>query len=111
MKGIPVTTAQLNLAEFTARAGQVAEMLKALANRARLMVLCQLVEHGEMRVGDLADAVGLSQSALSQHLARLRDEGLVAFRRDGQTLFYRIEDPRCEALLATMHRLYCSEEN
>ena len=98
----------MDLAQFTARAGQVAEMLKALANRARLMVLCQLVEHGEMRVGELADAVGLSQSAQSQHHARLREEGLVAFRREGQTLFYRIDDPRCEALLAAMHRLYCS---
>ncbi len=85
-------------------------MLKALANRARLMVLCQLVEHKEMRVGDLVAAVGLSQSALSQHLARMRDEGLVSFRRDGTELFYRIADPRCEALLGTLHTLYCTQE-
>jgi len=100
-----------DLADFTARAGEVADVLKALGNRARLMVLCKLVEHDEMRVGDLATEVGLSQSALSQHLAKMREEGLVAFRRDGQTLFYRVGDPRCEALLATLHRLYCSEEN
>lgn len=99
-----------DLADFTARAGEVADVLKALSNRARLMVLCKLVEHGEMRVGDLAGEICLSQSALSQHLARMREEGLVAFRRDGRTLFYRIDDPRCEALLATLHRLYCSEE-
>ena len=105
-----MATLPIDIADFTARAGQVAELLKALANRARLMVLCQLVEHGEMRVGDLAGEIGLSQSALSQHLARMREEGLVAFRREGQTLFYRIDDPRCEALLATLHRLYCSEE-
>lgn len=103
-------TAPADLTEFTARAGEVADMLKALANRARLMVLCKLVERREMRVGDLAEEVGLSQSALSQHLARMRDEGLVAFRREGQTLFYRIADQRCEALLATLHQLYCSEE-
>ncbi len=99
-----------DLALFTERAGDVAAMLKALANRARLMVLCQLVEQGEMRVGDLVIAVGLSQSALSQHLARMRDEGLVAFRRDGKELFYRIADPRCEALLTTLHALYCTQE-
>lgn len=93
---------------FAARAEQVAAMLKALGNRARLMVLCKLVERGEMRVGELADEVGLSQSALSQHLARMRDENLVAFRREGQSLFYSVADPRCEALLATLYRLYCS---
>ena len=106
-----MTTLSADLTQFTARAGEVADMLKALANRGRLMVLCQLVEHGEMRVGDLAEAVGLSQSALSQHLAKMREEGLVAFRRDGQSLFYRIGDARCEALLATLHTLYCSKES
>ena len=105
-----MTTTPLDLADFTARAGEVAEVLKALASRPRLMALCKLAEHGEMRVGDLADEVGLSQSALSQHLAKMREEGLVAFRREGQQLFYRIDDPRCEALLVTLHRLYCSQE-
>lgn len=105
-----MATIPADLTEFTARAGEVADMLKAMANRARLMVLCKLVEHGELRVGDIAGEVGLSQSALSQHLAKMREEGLVAFRRDGQTLFYRIADPRCEALLAALHQLYCSEE-
>ena len=105
-----MTSLPTDLADFAARAGEVADVLKALGNRARLMVLCKLVEHGEMRVGELADEIGLSQSALSQHLARMREKGLVAFRRDGQTLFYRVADGRCEALLATLHRLYCSEE-
>lgn len=106
-----LSEATADLADFTARASEVADMLKALANRGRLMVLCQLVENGEMRVGDVAEAVGLSQSALSQHLAKMREEGLVAFRRDGQTLFYRIADARCEALLAVLHTLYCSKED
>lgn len=91
------------------RAEEVAATLKALANSRRLLVLCKLVEAGEMRVGDLADAVHLSQSALSQHLAKMRDEDLVAFRREGQTLWYRIADPRIEALLATLYNLYCAE--
>ena len=103
-------TAMADLEQFEARAGEVATMLKALASRPRLMVLCKLVEQGEMRVGEIADALDLSQSALSQHLAKMRDEGLVGFRREGQSLFYSIADPRCEALLATLHRLYCPED-
>ena len=94
---------------FAAKAGEVADVLKAMANGRRLMVLCKLVEHGEMTVNDLAKAVGLSQSALSQHLARMREEGLVAFRRESQTLWYRIADPRTEALLASLYQLYCKE--
>jgi DNA-binding transcriptional ArsR family regulator len=100
-----------DLARFSARADEVAVILKALAHRARLMVLCQLAEHGELRVGDLVNAVGLSQSALSQHLAKMRDEEILTFRRDGKELFYRIADPRCAALLNTLHGLYCSEES
>ena len=75
--------------------------------RRRLMILCKLVEWGEANVGTLAEAVDLSQSALSQHLAKMRDEGLITFRRESQTLWYRIADPRIEELFATLHRLYC----
>jgi ArsR family transcriptional regulator len=89
------------------RAAEVAGILNAVANERRLMVLCKLVEWGEANVTTLADAVGLSQSALSQHLAKLRDEGIVAFRRDAQTIWYRIADPRVEELFATLHRLFC----
>lgn len=91
------------------KAAQVAGLLGALANERRLMILCRLVEWGEGSVGALAEAVGLSQSALSQHLAKMRQEGLVAFRRDSQTLWYRIADPRVEELFATLHRLFCRE--
>ena len=99
----------VDLATFEAHAGVVADLLKALGNRRRLMVLCKLAEHGEMTVNDLAGEVGLSQSALSQHLAKMRGEGLVAFRREAQALWYRIADPRCEALLATLYQLYCKD--
>jgi ArsR family transcriptional regulator len=92
-----------------AKAGQVADLLRALANDRRLLILCTLVEVGEATVGTLAEEVGLSQSALSQHLARMREEGIVTFRRDAQTLWYRIADPRVESLLATLHRLYCRD--
>ncbi len=98
----------VDLAMFETNASAVADTLKAIANQRRLMVLCKLVENGEMVVGDLADAVGLSQSALSQHLAKMREEGLVAFRRESQTLWYRIADSRIETLLATLYRLYCA---
>jgi DNA-binding transcriptional ArsR family regulator len=71
------------------------------------MILCKLVEWGEGQRDPLAEAVGLSQSALSQHLAKMREEGLVTFRRESQTLWYRIADPRIEQLFATLHRLFC----
>lgn len=90
------------------QANQVAEILQTLANGRRLFVLCQLQELGEANVTTLAAAARLSQSALSQHLAKLRAEGLVTFRREGQTLWYRIADPRVEELLATLHRLFCT---
>lgn len=100
----------MDLPAFEKKAGEVAQALKAIGNARRLMVLCKLAEHGERTVGDLAQDVGLSQSALSQHLARMRDEGLVAFRRESQTLWYRIADPRTQALLATLYQLYCQED-
>jgi len=90
-----------------ARAAEVAGILRALANERRLMILCKLVERGEDNVNSLAETVGLSQSALSQHLAKMREEGLVTYRRESQTLWYRIADPRIEDLFATLHRLYC----
>jgi ArsR family transcriptional regulator len=99
----------MDLATFEANAGAVAELLKALGNRRRLMVMCKLAEHGEMRVGALAEAVGLSQSALSQHLALMRAEGLVEARREAQAMHYRIADERCARLLVTLHDLYCQE--
>lgn len=99
----------MDLATFEAKAGAVANLLKAMANTRRLMILCKLVEHGEMTVGDLAVEVALSQSALSQHLAKMRQERLVTFRRDSQTLWYRIADARTETLLGTLYQLYCKD--
>ena len=93
--------------DFEANALEVANTLRALGNERRLMILCKLVEAGEMTVGALVEAVGLSQSALSQHLAKMRDENIVTFRRDSQTLWYRIADPRIEQLMAELHRLFC----
>ena len=97
----------LDLETFEKQATEVADILRALANERRLMILCKLVEWGEANVTSLAEAVGLSQSALSQHLARMRDEGIVTFRRESQTIWYRIADPRIEQLFATRYGLFC----
>jgi ArsR family transcriptional regulator len=99
-----------DLATFAANATLVADILRALANERRLMILCKLVEWGEVTVGSLAEAVGLSQSALSQHLAKMREEGIVTYRRESQTLWYRIADARTEALLGHLQQLYCPPE-
>jgi DNA-binding transcriptional ArsR family regulator len=99
----------MDLATFEEKADQVSDVLKAIANARRLMLLCKLVEHGELTAGDLHRDLGLSQSASSQHLAKMREEGLVTFRREGQTLWYAIADPRVETLLATLYQLYCKD--
>jgi DNA-binding transcriptional ArsR family regulator len=91
------------------QAAAAARMLKLLGNEYRLLILCFLIARGEMKVGDLVDAVGLSQSALSQHLALLREDGLVAFRRASQTLYYRVSDPRAARILKLLKELYCGE--
>ena len=92
------------------KTAEVADILRALANERRLLILCTLVERGEASVNALAAAVGLSQSALSQRLARMREEGLVTFRRESQTLRYCIADPRIEELLAKLHEMFCGPE-
>jgi ArsR family transcriptional regulator, virulence genes transcriptional regulator len=89
------------------RAARAAAMLRALGNPNRLMVLCSLVE-GEQSVGALNQKVPLSQSALSQHLARLREEDLVATRRESQTIYYRIADPVVFELIETLYGRYCA---
>lgn len=96
----------IGLERFQASAGEAAALLRALSNEKRLMILCQLGE-GEMSVGQLLPQVGLSQSALSQHLAKLRDEALVSTRRDGTTIFYRIADPAVLKVIAVLAEIYC----
>lgn len=94
-------------ADFSAQAADAVAVLKSIAHEGRLLVLCYLGEAGELSVGQLADRVGLSQSALSQHLAKLRAEGLVATRKQAQTVHYRIAEPKVTTLLAVLHDLYC----
>lgn len=94
---------------FSAEAGEAVSLLKAMANQSRLLILCYLAEGGEMSVGELVERVGLSQSALSQHLAKLREEGLVTTRKQAQTVYYRVCDPKAGQLLALLHDLFCPE--
>ncbi len=95
--------------EFSRQAGEATRLLKVMANECRLLALCYLADAGEMSVGELTDRLGLSQSALSQHLARLREEGLVATRKEAQTVFYRVCDPKAEQVLALLHQIFCPE--
>lgn len=95
------------MAEFERKAADAAGLLKLLANENRLLILCRLVLARELSVNELADAVGLSQSALSQHLAKMREDGLLATRREAQTVFYRISDPNAARILALLKSIYC----
>lgn len=96
--------------ELAENAAAIADLLKAVANQHRLLILCFLATESEMSVNAIVERVGLSQSALSQHLAKLREEQLVATRRQAQTIFYRIADPRVATLMTTLHSLYCLPE-
>lgn len=93
------------------RAGDVrraASTLALLANPQRLRILCRLVRHGELSVGQLNEGLPLSPSALSQHLARLRRQRLVVTRKESQTVYYRLHRPDVVEILATLNRLYCA---
>jgi len=95
--------------ELERHATQAAKMLRSIASKWRLLVLCNLVK-GEKSVGELQSIVGLSQSALSQHLAVLRHEKLVAFRREAQTIYYRLSGREVDAVLTTLYELYCGPD-
>lgn len=86
----------------------VAVILKQLANPYRLIILCSLAQQ-EMAVGDLNEQVELSQSALSQHLAKLRESKIVATRRESQTIYYRIANPKIKVLLEVLQQQFCED--
>ncbi len=96
----------LSMDAMRAHASDAARLLKALANDRRLLVMCALAE-GERTVGELNAGVDLSQSALSQHLALLREEGLVLTRREAQAIYYRLADGPVHDIIAVLHRVYC----
>jgi DNA-binding transcriptional ArsR family regulator len=96
-----------DLSALRRNAGAAASMLRAVANERRLMILCLLIVDEELSAGELAQEVGLSHSATSQHLAKMREEGLITFRRESQTVHYRIADSDVKRLIATLKTIYC----
>ncbi len=100
---------EIEPSELELHADQAADMLRSMSNKWRLLVLCNLVR-GEKSVGQLQAIIGLSQSALSQHLAVLRRKRLVAVRREAQTVFYSISGREAAAVLTTLYGLYCAPE-
>ena len=99
----------IDMSRLEASAARAAGLLKAMSNERRLMILCRLGDE-ECQVGALQTAVGLSQSALSQHLALLREDGLVVARRQGVTMHYVVADPAVERVIALLAELYCPPE-
>ncbi|MDZ4309142.1 MAG: metalloregulator ArsR/SmtB family transcription factor [Cypionkella sp.] len=89
------------------RAADAAAFLKALSHEGRLMILCHL-SAGEKSVTALEDLLDVRQAAVSQHLARLRSEGLVTTRRDGKVIYYTIKDPKVRAMIALVHEMFCA---
>lgn len=92
--------------ELKRHAAEAAALLKELANPSRLLILCQLIG-GEKSVGELCRAIELSQSAVSQHLARLREAQLVDTEKRGQMVYYRLCNMEAHALLSTLYLIYC----
>ena len=97
----------MKLAELQKKASRATSLLKAMANSSRLLILCQLAE-GEKSVGELERLVGLSQSGLSQHLALLRRKGIVATRREAQSIFYSLASKEAEAIIAALYQVFCA---
>jgi DNA-binding transcriptional ArsR family regulator len=96
----------MQIEEMQTQAGKAVGLLKALANENRLLILCHLQER-ELSVGEINDSLGLSQSALSQHLAILRRDGLVTTRKAAQTVFYSLKSEEVRAVISVLHGLYC----
>jgi DNA-binding transcriptional ArsR family regulator len=90
-------------------AAEAAALLRLLGNERRLLLLCMLIAEGEAHVGKLAQRVRLSQPAVSQHLAKLREDGLVTTRRTGTTIHYRIADPRVERVIRVLKDVFCPD--
>ncbi|NHI00951.1 Transcriptional activator HlyU [Oceanimonas sp. MB9] len=96
----------MNIEGMEANAARAVKLLKALANERRLFILCHLLDQ-ELSVGEMNRFLGLSQSALSQHLAILRNDGLVSTRKEAQTVYYSLKSDEVREMIALLHRLYC----
>jgi DNA-binding transcriptional ArsR family regulator len=99
----------MDMEQLAPKAAEAESFLKAMASRHRLMILCELNE-GELSVSALQEALGLGQSSLSQHLARLRADGLVETRRVSQTIFYRIDNPKVSRMMQALVESFCADD-
>lgn len=99
----------MKVIDLDQKAEAATSLLKALASPVRLKILCSLVE-SELAVGDLVERLGLREANVSQHLSLLRRDGLVATRREGQTIHYRLGDPAALVVLEALHRVFCAPE-
>ena len=100
----------MNLTKLNAKALEAETFLKAIANRHRLMILCELSK-GELSVMPIQSILGLSQSALSQHLARLREDNLVKTRRESQTIYYSLASENVSKTIAFLYNIYCRDDD
>ena len=99
----------MNLQDMLKNSAKAVKLLKAVSNERRLLILCHLLD-GELSVGEMNEKLELSQSALSQHLALLRQHKLVKTRKAAQTVYYSLNSNVAEALIALLHKLYCSDD-
>lgn len=99
----------MDVAELQDKAVDAANLLKSMSNESRLLVLCNLVE-GEKTVGELQSLIDLSQSALSQHLAVLRRDELVDTRRDGQSIYYRLQSEPVQEIMQVLYANFCKKD-
>jgi DNA-binding transcriptional ArsR family regulator len=99
----------MHITELAPKAEQASQLLNAMANPKRLLILCNLLEQ-ERSVGELSRIVELEQSPLSQHLSKLRALGLVKTRREGQTIYYRLASEAVTRVLATLYDIYCAPQ-
>jgi len=100
---------QDEMSTLLTQAAEVSEILKALSHSNRLLILCFLLE-GERSVSEIEEFTSIAQATVSQHLTRLRQEKLIASRRDGRQIYYRIVDSKIATLIETLYKLYCAPE-
>ena len=104
-----MTEVSLSLQDMQQAAEQACRLLKVMSNPDRLMILCQLSQ-GDMRVGELEEALGIVQPTLSQQLTVLRDEALVSTRREGKNIYYQLSSPQALALMQVMYAQFCATD-
>lgn len=102
--------AEIDLEQMAQSADRASSLMKTLGHKDRLMILCQLAD-GEKSVGQIADLLEISQSPLSQHLSRMRKEGLVDTRREAQTIYYSLKSGEASRIVEVLYELFCSPED